>query len=96
KPGIRLLNPVCVSGVFLQIEACSKEAEKIDSLINSGSPTLSSHVPLSAFLTSELKLSTVSSAAAPRTSSICVSNCLSLCFLLTFLLSYLNNLNCRC
>lgn len=84
-----------MSGVYPQIEACSKEAEKIDSLINSGSPTLVSHVPLSAFLTSELKLSTVSS-AAPPSASLSVCTCLSLCLLLTFLLSYLNNLKGHC
>ncbi|KAG7278690.1 hypothetical protein CRUP_030084, partial [Coryphaenoides rupestris] len=59
--------PICASilqvlwnqdqmNVFAKVEACSKEAEKIDSLINSGSPTLISHVPLSAFLTSELRV----------------------------------------
>lgn len=49
-----------------QIEACSKEAEKINSLINYGSPTLVSQVPLSAFLASEIKISSIhSSAAAP-------------------------------
>ncbi|KAL0157100.1 hypothetical protein M9458_048346, partial [Cirrhinus mrigala] len=57
----------------VQIEACSKEAEKIDSLINSASPTLVSHVPLSAFLHSELKLSTISSSAlGPLSLSLCV------------------------
>lgn len=44
-----------------QIEACSKEAEKIDSLINYASPTLVSQVPLSAFLTSEIKTSSIRS-----------------------------------
>uniref|UniRef100_A0A9J7ZNV5 Reversion-inducing cysteine-rich protein with Kazal motifs n=1 Tax=Cyprinus carpio carpio TaxID=630221 RepID=A0A9J7ZNV5_CYPCA len=57
----------------LQIEACSKETEKIDSLINSASPTLGAHVPLAAFLHSEVKLSTISSAAlTPLSLSLCV------------------------
>ncbi|KAF3835840.1 hypothetical protein F7725_028398 [Dissostichus mawsoni] len=49
-----------------KIEACNKEAEKIDSLINYASPTLISHVPLSAFLSSEVSpSSTYSSGGAP-------------------------------
>ncbi|KAA0704930.1 Reversion-inducing cysteine-rich protein with [Triplophysa tibetana] len=71
---IILIVPVDQQPTPLQIEACSKEAEKIDSLINSGSPTLVSHVPLSAFLNSEVKLSTISSAAAaPRSLSLFLS-----------------------
>lgn len=70
---IILIAPVDQQPTPLQIEACSKEAEKIDSLINSGSPTLVSHVPLSAFLSSELQLSSVRS-------SSCVS--ISVCVLL--------------
>ncbi|XP_029687796.1 reversion-inducing cysteine-rich protein with Kazal motifs [Takifugu rubripes] len=45
----------------LQMEACSKEAEKIDSLINQASPTLISHVPLSALMSSEIKTTSVHS-----------------------------------
>ncbi|KAK7124115.1 hypothetical protein R3I93_022277 [Phoxinus phoxinus] len=70
---IILIVPVDQQPTPLQIEACSKEAEKIDSLINSGSPTLVSHVPLSAFLHSELQLSSVSFSAA---SSLALSLCL--------------------
>uniref|UniRef100_A0A673LVH1 Reversion-inducing cysteine-rich protein with Kazal motifs n=1 Tax=Sinocyclocheilus rhinocerous TaxID=307959 RepID=A0A673LVH1_9TELE len=62
---IVLIVPVDQQPTPLQIEACSKEAEKIDSLLNSASPTLVSQVPLSAFLRSELQLSTISSAALP-------------------------------
>lgn len=40
-----------------QIEACNKEAEKIESLINSDSPTLASHVPLSALIISQVQVS---------------------------------------
>lgn len=40
-----------------QIEACNKEAEKIESLINSDSPTLVSHVPLSALIISQVQVS---------------------------------------
>uniref|UniRef100_A0AAY5EEX4 Reversion-inducing cysteine-rich protein with Kazal motifs n=1 Tax=Electrophorus electricus TaxID=8005 RepID=A0AAY5EEX4_ELEEL len=79
-----LIIPVDLQPTSLQIEACSKEAEKIDSLINSGSPTLVSHVPLSAFLVSELKLSTVSSAASPDTPSLSFTLCLFLATLLSF------------
>uniref|UniRef100_A0A673JD33 Reversion-inducing cysteine-rich protein with Kazal motifs n=2 Tax=Sinocyclocheilus rhinocerous TaxID=307959 RepID=A0A673JD33_9TELE len=70
---IFLIVPVDQQPTPLQIEACSKEAEKIDSLLNSASPTLVSQVPLSAFLRSELQLSTISSAALPPLSlSLCV------------------------
>ncbi|KAM4543348.1 reversion-inducing cysteine-rich protein with Kazal motifs [Fundulus diaphanus] len=56
-----LVAPVDHQPTPLQIEACSKEAEKIDSLINYASPTLVSHVPLSAFLSSEIKTSSIHS-----------------------------------
>uniref|UniRef100_A0A8C1V7I1 Reversion-inducing cysteine-rich protein with Kazal motifs n=1 Tax=Cyprinus carpio TaxID=7962 RepID=A0A8C1V7I1_CYPCA len=70
---IFLIVPVDQQPTPLQIEACSKEAEKIDSLINSASPTLGAHVPLAAFLHSEVKLSTISSAAlTPLSLSLCV------------------------
>lgn len=65
---------MCVA-VF-QIEACSKEAEKIDSLINYASPTLVSHVPLSAFLISEIKTSSIHSSGgrppSPPPPGLCV------------------------
>lgn len=53
--------------IFLsQIEACNKEAEKIESLINSDSPTLASHVPLSALIISQVQVSSsVPSAGVP-------------------------------
>ncbi|XP_016521696.1 reversion-inducing cysteine-rich protein with Kazal motifs-like [Poecilia formosa] len=56
-----LVAPVDHQPTLLQVEACSKEAEKIDSLINYASPTLVSHVPLSAFLSSEIKTSSIHS-----------------------------------
>ncbi|KAG2458305.1 TGFR1 protein, partial [Polypterus senegalus] len=49
-----LIVPVDQQPTSLQIEACNKEAEKIDSLINFGSPTLVSHVPLSALTASQM------------------------------------------
>ncbi|XP_029445745.1 reversion-inducing cysteine-rich protein with Kazal motifs isoform X1 [Rhinatrema bivittatum] len=52
-----LIIPVDKHPKALQIEACNKEAEKIDSLINSDSPTLASHVPLSALITSQVQIS---------------------------------------
>ena len=61
----------------------SKEAEKIDALINYGSPTLVSHVPLSAFLTSEVKTSAVISAGAPRAAPSPLALCLALGLILT-------------
>ncbi|KAK2119976.1 hypothetical protein P7K49_001362 [Saguinus oedipus] len=48
-----LIIPVDHYPKALQIEACNKEAEKIESLINSDSPTLASHVPLSALIISQ-------------------------------------------
>ncbi|XP_039383769.1 reversion-inducing cysteine-rich protein with Kazal motifs isoform X5 [Mauremys reevesii] len=52
-----LIIPVDQNPKPLQIEACNKEAEKIESLINSDSPTLASHVPLSALITSQVQVS---------------------------------------
>lgn len=61
-----------------QMEACSKEAEKIDSLINHGSPTLISHVPLSAFLTSEIRTTSVHSSGGYPPSPLQPGLCLLL------------------
>uniref|UniRef100_A0A8C9U327 Reversion-inducing cysteine-rich protein with Kazal motifs n=1 Tax=Scleropages formosus TaxID=113540 RepID=A0A8C9U327_SCLFO len=60
-----LVVPVDQQPTALQIELCNKEAEKIDSLISYGSPTLVSLVPLSAFGSSEVKVSALSKAARP-------------------------------
>ncbi|KAM7370217.1 hypothetical protein PAMP_011488 [Pampus punctatissimus] len=65
-----LIAPVDQQPTPLQIEACSKEAEKIDSLINFASPTLVSHVPLSAFLTSEIKTSSIHSSGGTPSSPL--------------------------
>lgn len=60
-----LIIPVDQNPKPLQIEACNKEAEKIESLINSDSPTLASHVPLSALIASQVQVSfSISSASA--------------------------------
>lgn len=83
---LQMLSQSCCSDsavCFPQIEACSKEAEKIDSLINYASPTLVSHVPLSAFLTSEIKTSTIQSSAGSPPSPLPPG----LCFLLGFLIA---------
>ncbi|XP_047424074.1 reversion-inducing cysteine-rich protein with Kazal motifs [Mugil cephalus] len=70
-----LIVPVDQQPTPLQVEACSKEAEKIDSLINYASPTLVSHVPLSAFLASEIQTSYIHSSGAslpsPRPPGLC-------------------------
>ncbi|MBN3307358.1 RECK protein, partial [Amia calva] len=73
-----LIVPVDQQPTSLQVEACNKEAEKIDSLINYGSPTLVSHVPLSAFLTSEVKVSTLTFSGCAPTLSLSFSLFLSL------------------
>ena len=52
--------------ILSQIEACNKEAEKIESLINSDSPTLAAHVPLSALVISQVQVSSSMPSAAPR------------------------------
>ncbi|KPP66496.1 reversion-inducing cysteine-rich protein with Kazal motifs-like, partial [Scleropages formosus] len=80
-----LVVPVDQQPTPLQIEACSKEAEKIDSLINYGSPTLMSHVPASAFLASEVNVSTLSSSGLPARGA--VSHHLVLGLLLTVILT---------
>ncbi|XP_017294946.1 reversion-inducing cysteine-rich protein with Kazal motifs [Kryptolebias marmoratus] len=69
-----LILPVDHQPTPLQVEACNKEAEKIDSLINYASPTLVSHVPLSAFLSSEIRTSSILSGGslpAPMPSGLC-------------------------
>ncbi|KAK6491831.1 reversion-inducing cysteine-rich protein with Kazal motifs-like isoform X2 [Huso huso] len=81
-----LIVPVDQQPTSLQIEACNKEAEKIDSLINYGSPTLVSHVPLSALTTSQVQVS-------GKTSSGC-TNKMSLYFAL--FLSLLAALSVTC
>ncbi|KAK0142286.1 Reversion-inducing cysteine-rich protein with Kazal motifs [Merluccius polli] len=60
-----VITPLELQPTPLQVEACSKEAEKIDLLINYGSPTLVSHVPLSAFLTSETRVPVLHSSGGP-------------------------------
>uniref|UniRef100_A0A6Q2WU40 Reversion-inducing cysteine-rich protein with Kazal motifs n=1 Tax=Esox lucius TaxID=8010 RepID=A0A6Q2WU40_ESOLU len=82
---IILIVPVDQQPTPLQIEACSMEAEKIDALINYGSPTLVSHVPLSAFLASEVKISTIRSAGHPSSTASFLPTflCLALGLLLT-------------
>nr|XP_056713840.1 reversion-inducing cysteine-rich protein with Kazal motifs [Euleptes europaea] len=52
-----LIVPVDQNPKPLQIEACNKEAEKIQSLINSDSPALASHVPLSALRAAQVEVS---------------------------------------
>nr|XP_028559628.1 reversion-inducing cysteine-rich protein with Kazal motifs isoform X1 [Podarcis muralis] len=52
-----LITPVDQNPKPLQIEACNKEAEKIESLINSDSPALASHVPLSALIAAQAEVS---------------------------------------
>uniref|UniRef100_H3CMQ0 Reversion-inducing cysteine-rich protein with Kazal motifs n=1 Tax=Tetraodon nigroviridis TaxID=99883 RepID=H3CMQ0_TETNG len=76
-----LVAPVERQPTPLQMEACSKEAEKIDSLINHASPTLVSHVPLSAFLTSEIRTTSVHSSGGCPPSPLRPG----LCFLLGLL-----------
>uniref|UniRef100_A0A8C3AEU5 Reversion-inducing cysteine-rich protein with Kazal motifs n=1 Tax=Cyclopterus lumpus TaxID=8103 RepID=A0A8C3AEU5_CYCLU len=78
-----LIAPVDHQPTPLQIEACSTEAEKIDSLINYASPTLVSHVPLSAFLASEIKTSHIRSSGAAPPSPLPPG----LCFLLGLLIA---------
>ncbi|XP_055973185.1 reversion-inducing cysteine-rich protein with Kazal motifs isoform X3 [Sorex fumeus] len=80
-----LIVPVDHHPKALQIEACNKEAEKIESLINSDSPTLTSHVPLSALIISQVQVSSSVPSASTRTTP----HCLSLSFLLTLGLTWL-------
>uniref|UniRef100_A0A8C5LGY1 Reversion-inducing cysteine-rich protein with Kazal motifs n=1 Tax=Jaculus jaculus TaxID=51337 RepID=A0A8C5LGY1_JACJA len=66
-----LIIPVDHYPKALQIEACNKEAEKIESLINSDSPTLASHVPLSALIISQVQVSSSLPSAAKSTRPPC-------------------------
>ncbi|XP_037653547.1 reversion-inducing cysteine-rich protein with Kazal motifs isoform X2 [Choloepus didactylus] len=68
-----LIIPVDHSPKALQVEACNKEAEKIESLINSDSPTLASHVPLSALIISQVQVSSSVPSAGVRARSPCHS-----------------------
>lgn len=74
-----LITPVDHLPKALQIEACNREAEKIESLINSDSPTLAAHVPLSALIISQVQISSSLPAASTRASPPC------LCLLLLLL-----------
>lgn len=62
-----LIIPVDHDPTTLQIEACNKEAEKIDSLIQSASPALMAHVPLSALTTSQVQVSSSDSSDSATT-----------------------------
>ncbi|XP_054583183.1 reversion-inducing cysteine-rich protein with Kazal motifs isoform X3 [Eptesicus fuscus] len=74
-----LIIPVDHYPKALQIEACNKEAEKIESLINSDSPTLASHVPLSALIISQVQVSS----SVPSAGVLAGAPCHSCLFLLT-------------
>jgi len=65
------------------VEACSTEAQKIDSLINYSSPTLVAHVPLSAFLASEIQTAHIRSSGGSAPSPPHPA----LCFLLALLVA---------
>ncbi|XP_028659896.1 reversion-inducing cysteine-rich protein with Kazal motifs [Erpetoichthys calabaricus] len=73
-----LIVPVDQQPTSLQIEACNKEAEKIDSLINFGSPTLVSHVPLSALTASQVQVSSKTSSGNINRMPLCFALFLSL------------------
>lgn len=62
-----LIIPTGKNPKQLQVEACNKEAEKIDSLINTDSPNLASHVPLSALIRSQVQVSFTVSSSSDRT-----------------------------
>lgn len=78
-----LIIPVDQKPKPLQIEACNKEAEKIESLINSDSPTLASHVPLSALIASQVQVSF--SISSPSVKVGPVLHCLFISFSFTLL-----------
>uniref|UniRef100_A0A8C4QS88 Reversion-inducing cysteine-rich protein with Kazal motifs n=1 Tax=Eptatretus burgeri TaxID=7764 RepID=A0A8C4QS88_EPTBU len=63
-----LVLPIDPQPTALQIAACSKEAEKIGALVNSASPVLVSHVPLSALAHAEVLISGGGYSTAPPTS----------------------------
>nr|XP_033785523.1 reversion-inducing cysteine-rich protein with Kazal motifs isoform X3 [Geotrypetes seraphini] len=75
-----LIIPVDKHPKALQIEACNKEAERVDSLINSDSPTLASHVPLSALVTSQVQISLKLSSSIKIVS---LPHCFFFCLIIT-------------
>ncbi|XP_059330774.1 reversion-inducing cysteine-rich protein with Kazal motifs isoform X5 [Ammospiza nelsoni] len=83
-----LIIPVDQNPKPLQIEACNKEAEKIESLINSDSPTLASHVPLSALIASQVQVSFSISSASAQVVPALHSLFISLLFTLASALRY--------
>uniref|UniRef100_A0A8C0FKQ3 Reversion-inducing cysteine-rich protein with Kazal motifs n=1 Tax=Bubo bubo TaxID=30461 RepID=A0A8C0FKQ3_BUBBB len=84
-----LIIPVDQNPKPLQIEACNKEAEKIESLINSDSPTLASHVPLSALIASQVQVSFSISSPSVKVVPVLHSLFLSLLFTLSALIYYI-------
>ncbi|XP_054674552.1 reversion-inducing cysteine-rich protein with Kazal motifs isoform X3 [Grus americana] len=84
-----LIIPVDQNPKPLQIEACNKEAEKIESLINSDSPTLASHVPLSALIASQVQVSFSISSPSVKVVPILHSLFISLLFTLSGLIYYI-------
>ncbi|XP_066303193.1 reversion-inducing cysteine-rich protein with Kazal motifs-like isoform X2 [Branchiostoma lanceolatum] len=56
---IAIVMPVTPNTTPLQVEACNQEAQKVAALINSGSPIIVSHVPLSFLTTASLHLAAV-------------------------------------
>uniref|UniRef100_A0A8C5ME93 Reversion-inducing cysteine-rich protein with Kazal motifs n=1 Tax=Leptobrachium leishanense TaxID=445787 RepID=A0A8C5ME93_9ANUR len=81
-----LIIPVDNQPKAIQIDACIKEAEKINSLINSDSPTLASQVPLSALITSEVEVSSPLRSDSKRMiASLCY---LYLCVAMMYVFTY--------
>ncbi|XP_067139250.1 reversion-inducing cysteine-rich protein with Kazal motifs-like [Centruroides vittatus] len=64
-----LVSPTVQNATALQVEACTKEAEKLHSLFRQKSPTLLTKVPLSSFLTSVIVESLVTDGTDSRTLS---------------------------
>ncbi|XP_078702722.1 reversion-inducing cysteine-rich protein with Kazal motifs-like isoform X3 [Branchiostoma floridae x Branchiostoma belcheri] len=56
---IAIVMPVTPNTTPLQVEACNQEAQKLGALINSGSPVIVSHVPLSFLTSASLHLAAV-------------------------------------
>jgi reversion-inducing cysteine-rich kazal motif protein len=74
---ILLIMPVTLSPTLLQIEVCMKETQKLGALISSASPVVMTFVPVSVFISAEVRTSVtlmMSSSSAAGSHSLLMSH----------------------